>query len=100
MRLADRFLGIGAEDHIGAQVTLLGSAVAPALTDELGSFELAEVPAGLYTLQAERSGFRTVRVGVAVRGGEDTDLGEILLEPQAGLITGTVTLQGRAQVGG
>jgi len=65
----------GLEDAIGTDVYVPGSSFL-AKTDATGRFFILEVPAGSFTLRAERDGFRPAEVTVAVPAG---GVGEVFL---------------------
>ena len=69
----------------GATVTLIdeakGTKIAPATTDETGSYTFPNVTAATYTVEVTMSGFKTaVRKGVPVSGGDRASVPAITLE--------------------
>jgi hypothetical protein len=77
------------------QVTLIGGAqaVPPAVTDTRGEFEIANVPAGAYTVTARRSGYLTAQHGQ--RGSERgrpvlVAAGEVVRRVDFSLVRGAV----------
>lgn len=76
------------------QVFLEGTGIG-SLTGETGAFVLANVPAGTYTLHAERLGYQELRqTGVTVRDGQTTTvnlaMSETVLALQGIVVTGLV----------
>ena len=91
---------MGAAEHGGIEVRLVGTAF-DTTTDADGLWQIADVPAGDYDLELSRDGYRPLHIyGFNVEPALHRDLGELLLEPYTGRISGTVILEGRLQHGG
>lgn len=78
----------------GARVTLRGGA-RQGVTDDRGAFVLAEVPAGRWTLRAERLGHLAAERAVEVRSGEEAAVALSLAEGAVALEGLEVTTQRR-----
>ncbi|WP_036218360.1 beta-sandwich domain-containing protein, partial [Calidithermus chliarophilus] len=91
---------VGATDHSGIQVYIPGSEKS-AYTDAKGNFTLSGVPAGEYTVVAERAGYARASGAVQVRSGKAASLELSLAQPQTvGRVTGKATLQGASDHSG
>ena len=72
-----------------------------AQTSDDGRFRLDDVPAGIYTLRAAKSGFETaMRDGVVVNSHPDTELDAVALRISRGHLQGTLNLVNSSRHGG
>ena len=92
--------GAGDDGHGDITVTLANTSLT-AQTGDDGRFRLDDVPAGIYTLRAAKSGFETaVRDGVVVNSHPDTELDAVALRISRGHLQGTLNLVNSSRHGG
>ncbi len=81
---------VGADEHGGIEVSLVGTAF-DTTTDAAGAWRIDDVPADDYDLEITRDGYRPLHIyGFNVEPAEHRDLGELVLEPFTGRISGTL----------
>jgi TonB-linked SusC/RagA family outer membrane protein len=95
-RITGSITGEGGQPLIAAQVTLVGTRFG-AVTREDGRFTIADVPAGTYTLRAQRIGYAPNARTVTVAGGE-TVTADVVLTPVPTALTASVAVGYTTQV--
>jgi hypothetical protein len=86
--------GASADGHSDIVLSLTNTSFT-AITDADGTFQIADLPAGTYTLRATKENYDAMNLpGVMVRGGQNTELEDLSLSRSKGGLTGQFTLAG------
>ena len=84
----------GLSDNSGVSVSIDGSARHSVTTGSSGEFVLEKVPLGMYTVRFSRADMMDVTMVIDVEASDCINLGGVDLIPNAGAISGTVSLIG------